>query len=299
MAYPGGYSRRYTRGGIKLLPIVLGLIAMGFVAVRGCQEGPFGRNQIVALSADQESRLGAQAFHEVLQQSDVIGGGPTVDAVTRVARRLARAAEEPAFLQRVQLDKQKFDWAVRVVRSKQVNAFCLPGGKIVVYTGILPLAETEGGLATVMGHEIGHALAHHGAERMAQQQLVQIGQVAAAGSISDLDPQQQRNIMILLNAGAQYGVLLPYSRKHETEADHLGLLLMAAAGYDPRESARFWQRMQQATGRGPSEFASTHPSHETRIRDLQGWMDEALVLYRASDKAPDEDKPLPLPDGRR
>src|SRR5262249_50331136 len=149
------------------------------------------------------------------------------------------ASVDPEVLKALKLKPQKFNWDYRVVRSKQVNAFCLPGGKVMVYTGIVPVAVDENGLATVMGHEIGHALAHHGAERVAQQQLVTIGQQAVGASLSDLDPQQQMQIMALLGAGSQYGILLPYSRKHESEADHIGILLMAAAGYDPRATIGF------------------------------------------------------------
>src|SRR5262249_12287130 len=162
----------------------------------------------------------------------------------------------------------------------EVNAFCLPGGKIVVYTGILPVAETDAGLATVLGHEISHALAHHGAERMAQQRMVQIGELAATGSLNDMDPQRRMAVLRAINAGAQFGILR-YSRKHESEADHMGLLLMAAAGYDPHEAIKFWERMEKvsAGARKPPEFMSTHPSHQTRIADLHRWLPEAMKLY--------------------
>lgn len=275
-------SSEPSRGGLRIRwwPLVIGLVAAGFIMVRGCQEGPFGRRQVVGLNPDQEARLGAQAFQQVLQESRVVGSGPAVDAVRRVGARLAAAAEGEAFLHAVELDRQKFAWDFRVVESPQVNAFCLPGGKVVVYTGIIPVCRTEAGLATVMGHEIAHALAHHGAERMAHQQLVQIGQMAAAGSIEGVEPEQRRQIMAVLGAGGMFGILLPYSRKHESEADHMGLLLMAAAGYDPHEAPRFWERMQKKGGGGPSEFMSTHPSHEHRIRDLNNWIEEALPLYK-------------------
>src|SRR5438132_11010346 len=192
------------RGGLKLWPILIGLLVIGLTALKGCQEGPFGRQQIVAIGPQQEAALGAQAFREVLQTSDVVSGGPAVEVVRRLASQLAAAAELPEVLADVKLLKQEFQWDARVARDQQVNAFCLPGGKIVVYTGILPVARTESALAAVMGHEISHALAHHGAERMEQQQLVQIGQLAVAGSVSDMDPAQQRQIMIALGAGAQY-----------------------------------------------------------------------------------------------
>lgn len=280
---------------IRLLPILVALLAAGILIVKGWQSGPFGRHQVVALSPQQESQLGAQAFEQVLQESEVVREGPIVAVVRRIGGRLADASNQKDVLSRLQLKPQRFQWEYRVVRSRQVNAFCLPGGKVVVYTGILPVAETEDGLATVLGHEIGHALAHHGAERMAQQQLVQMGQVAVASSLGNLDPQQQRQVMALLGAGSQFGILLPFSRKHESEADHIGLLLMAAAGYDPRESIQFWQRMEKIGGGGKrQEFTSTHPSHEHRARDLQHWLTEAEPLYAESDQQRGQRR-LPLP----
>src|SRR5262245_44736699 len=242
MSYGNG-----PRGGspLRFLPILLALVAAGVMVIRGCDQGPFGRHRVVGLSPAEETRLGAQAFEQVLGDSDVIRSAPAAEAVQRVASRIAEASARPDVAQALGIQPRKFDWEFRLVRSNQVNAFCLPGGQVVVYTGILPVAETEAGLATVLGHEIGHALARHSAERMAQQQLVRLGQVAVAGSIGDLSPEQQRQVMAVLGAGSQVGVLLPFSRKHESEADHIGLILMAAAGYDPREAPRFWERMQR------------------------------------------------------
>jgi metalloendopeptidase OMA1, mitochondrial len=293
-----GYNGGRGRGlGVRLLPIALAILAAGFVALKGCQEGPFGRRQIVAVGGEQEKALGLQAYQEVLSQSDVVRGGPVVEAVRRVTDRLVKATANPEFLRITGLKgPPDFKWEVQVVRSQQVNAFCLPGGKMVVYTAILPVCQTDAGLATVMGHEIAHALAQHGAERMAQTQMVNIGMTAAGGALGNMDPNDRAKIMAVLNAGAKFGIL-KYSRKHESEADHIGLLLMAAAGYDPRESVKFWERMRKMAGGGKTpEFLSTHPSHETRIRDLENWMPQALSLYKASGLAGEPPKKLHLGD---
>jgi predicted Zn-dependent protease len=284
------------QGNLRLAPIIIGLLVLGGFLAYGCREGPFGRRQQITMNPQQEARLGAQAFQQILQEErgNVLpDSSPIVQVVRRVGERLARAAEDPALRKRMKLKDIIFRWEFEVIRSRQVNAFCLPGGKVVVYTGILPVCQTEAGLATVMGHEIGHALARHGAERMAQTQLVQIGQIAAAASLGDMDPRSQRNVMALLGAGAQVGVLLPFSRSHESEADHIGLLLMAAAGYDPVEAAEFWQRMQRLGGGRTPEFLSTHPSHGTRIQQLRSWLPEAQELYDKSDKQRDRRLPLP------
>ena len=268
--------------------LLIALVGIGYVAVRGCQEGPFGRKQIVTLSAEQENALGAQAFTEVLKESRVIGSGPIVDQVRGVTGRLEKATKHPEFLKLARIKERPYNWEVRVVESKEMNAFCLPGGKMVVYTGILPICQTEAGLATVMGHEISHALSRHGAERLARDQMMQAALSGAAVSLSDLDVEKRQRVMALLGAGAKFGAL-KYSRQNETEADHMGLFLMAAAGFDPRESVKFWERMKaQASGGRTPQFLSTHPSHETRIRDLANWMPEARELFRAS---PDRDLP--------
>jgi metalloendopeptidase OMA1, mitochondrial len=264
-------ARRRT--GLKLAPLVIAgvFILFQFLTAERFTNPETGRVQRVALSSAQEETLGVQAFQEVLATSDVVESGPAADAVRRVSSRIAAQTGKAA---------EDFNWEVSVVNNEQVNAFCLPGGKIVVYTGILPVAESEEGLATVIGHEVAHAVARHGAQRVFQNQLVQTALAGASFSLSDMDYGQRQTIMGLLGAGAQYGVLLPFGRDHESEADQMGLLYMARAGYDPRESTAFWERMGQAAGSGqPPEFMSTHPSHGTRIRDLQEFMPRAIEEY--------------------
>jgi guanyl-specific ribonuclease Sa len=287
------YAPSRGRRGLRLLPILIGVVLIGLTMARGCQQGPFGRKQLVGMGAEQESALGAQAYTQVLSQAQVVRNAPVTDVVRKLAEDLVAASRDPEFVRHTGLTPPDFKWECNVVDSKEVNAFCLPGGKIVVYTGILPVAQTESALAAVMGHEIGHALAHHGAERMAQQQIVQIAEGAAVGAISDMDPQKQRQVLGVMGVGGKFGVLLPFSRKHESEADRIGLILMAAAGRDPHEAIEFWKRMSKTTGGGqPMEFMSTHPSHEHRIADLERLMDEAMPFYeRASPKVPD--RPLP------
>ena len=268
---------------------ITALVAVSLL-VFGCQTGPFGRQQLMTVSTAQEQRLGATAYQQVLaeEKDKVLSDYDALSLrVAEVGGCLARASESPAFRGPVGLTKpQPFEWRFAVVDDKQVNAFCLPGGKVVVYTGIIPVCRSDAGLAVVLGHEISHALARHGAERMAQQQVGAAGAQAAEFGLrrSGLSAERQDGLLRALNAGEKYG-LLAYGRRQESEADRMGLLLTAAAGYDPGEAPAFWDRMP-AAGPGPA-YASTHPSHATRIADLKRWQAEALPLYRAADPQPD------------
>lgn len=269
------------RWGIRLVPLALAAV---FVLWRMASAERFtnpetGETSRVGLSHQQEAVLGLQGYREVLAQSQVLESGREVDLVRRVASRLAPATGEAG---------ARMEWQAAVLRSPEANAFCLPGGKIAVYTGILPICRDEDGLAAVMGHEMAHAVARHGAQRIFQQQNMQALLAGASFSLGDMDYQTRRTVMGLLGAGAQFGVALPFSRDHESEADRMGLMYMARAGYDPRAAVGLWQRMAEHGGEQQPEFSSTHPSHATRIRQLEGWMPEALEVYgrRAPAEAP-------------
>ncbi len=203
------------------------------------------------------------------------------DPLQRVGRAIADAAAKP-----------DYEWEFKLIDDPgTVNAWCLPGGKIAFYTGIYPILKDESGMAIVMGHEVCHALLRHGGERMSQQLGTQA--VLVAGSIALSENENRTTIMAALGAGATVGVLLPYSRSHESEADYQGLILAAKAGYDPEAAIGVWERMANLGGGGP-EFLSTHPEPERRIENMRGWMPEAKVLYERSKKLQNK----PLPEGR-
>ena len=275
--------RSFSRG------VLLAVAGLGLMVVSGCETNPYtGRSQLLMTSVSEEMQLGAQAYSQVkndpkLRQSQDLR---EIEPVKRVAARIIEAAKRSKYAEMA----QQFQWEVIVIKDdKTMNAFALPGGKIAVYTGIFPVARTEAGLAAVLGHEVVHALARHGAERMSQGQLTNAAlQVAgAAVGSSGGGGMISQAAMAALGAGAQVGVLLPFSRKHESEADYIGILLAADAGYDPRESVSLWERMEQLSqGGGPSEFLSTHPSHETTIDQLKKWMPEAMGIYQSRQAVP-------------
>ena len=265
---------RRRGGGFRWQIMLLFAIGAAVYYFANQKEVPLtGRKQLRTMKPAQEMQLGLQSYQQILADSQVISSGPVVDAVNEIGRRIARAAapEDPGF-----------DWAFNVIESEQANAFALPGGYTAVYTGLIPIAENENGLAVIMGHEIGHALAHHGAERMAQQNMQRIVGAGVSLGAGGMDAGAQRAVMGVFGGISQYGYALPFSRKHESEADYIGLVLVARACYDPREAPKLWERMGQAGGATPPEFQSTHPSPQTRVDDFQRWMPEAIEIYNAS-----------------
>lgn len=265
-------SARSRRRSITILPLILAAIfaAYQYFSAEKVTNPETGASVRVALSTDQEQALGLQSYREVLSQSEVVTSGPELELVQRVAARLARATGAAG---------SDFQWEVSLIRSPQANAFCLPGGKIAVFTGILPLTQDEAGLAAVMGHEMAHAIARHGSQRLLRTNLAQTIMMGAQLSFSDMDWNQRRMVLAALGAGAQYGVLLPFSRGHETEADEMGLIYMARAGYPPKAAVEFWERMQARGETQTPEFASTHPAHETRIQHLRDFMPKAEAEF--------------------
>lgn len=252
----------------------------------GCATNPYTeRSQLLLVSESEEQQMGLQAFQKVLNDpKNKISHDPReVEPVKRVAARIIAAAKTSKYAE----SANRFDWQVVVIKDDRTpNAFALPGGKMAVYTGLFPFARNEAGLAAVMGHEVIHALARHGAERISQGQLANAGLAAAniALGVSGTNPLAGQAIMQALGLGAQIGVLLPFSREHESEADYIGLLLAAQAGYEPEESVHLWERMESAGGGAQPEFMSTHPGHGTRIKDLEAAMPEARTLYNQSQK---------------
>ncbi len=258
------------------MPVIKRLFAIASLALllTACATVPdTGRKQLLLISPSQEMQLGLQAFEKIKKETP-ISKDPEINAmVQRVGKRIAAVAPLP----NAQWEFVVFD------DPKVANAFCLPGGKVGIYTGILPITKDEAGLATVIGHEVAHAVARHGAERMSQGLLAQLGGQVINIATADKSPQARQLIQMAYGLGAQVGVMLPYSRAHELEADRLGQLYMARAGYDPKESIEFWKRFAAwaaKQGKRPPEFLSTHPLGKTRIRQLEKFLPEAEAEYR-------------------
>ncbi len=243
----------------------------------GCKSAPVTqRRQLILIPEGQEIALGAQAFQETVASEALSANQPMAEIVNRVGKRIAGVAE-----------RNDYEWEFRLIASEQQNAFCLPGGKVAIYEGILPVCQNEAGLAVVMAHEVAHALARHGGERMSHSMAADGVKRVAEKLAGKFVPDKQQLLMQAYGLGTKYGVLLPYNRRQESEADHIGVNLMARAGYDPVVAPDFWRRFAGLKGEQQGgladEFLSTHPSDERRARDLLALMDEARSIY---DRAP-------------
>jgi len=254
------------------LSLMLGL-GLVIVVLDGCSTAPVtGRKELNFISPAQEMQLGLSTFDQMKKEVP-ISHDPAANAlVEKVGRRIAAVASR---------DLPDAQWEFVVFESRDANAFCLPGGKVGVYTGLLPIARDEAGLATVIGHEVAHAAAHHGGERMSEAMLMQTGGQILGATLSNYDPRVQTAAGLAYGLGSKVGRELPHSRKQESEADHIGLIYMARAGYDPQAALQFWERFAQTMGKSDQglSFLRTHPVTEVRIQQLRDAMPEALAEY--------------------
>jgi predicted Zn-dependent protease len=248
---------------------ILGAIAITLLIVACQTVQQTGRSQFIIVSDAQELQLGQDAYKDTLQKSRLSPRSDWQAQLRRVGQRIAAAAERP-----------EFQWEFNVIQGKEVNAFALPGGKVAFWEGIMPVAQDDNGIAVIMGHEVAHALARHGAERMSQSMGAEIlGQIISLG-VGQVSPGIHDEVLQAYGLGATVGLLLPWGRTQESEADRIGLTLMAKAGYDPAHAIAFWQRMAKIAGDKPPQFLSTHPSDESRISQIREWLPEARAFYR-------------------
>ncbi|WP_417886199.1 M48 family metallopeptidase [Zunongwangia sp.] len=252
------------------------------LTIIACKVNPFtGKKELNFVSNDQLFPSSFQQYEAFLDSSNVVHNTAESKMVKRVGQKIKTAAERYLNANGYQGFLNDFKFEYNLVKDDQVNAFAMPGGKTVVYTGILPITQDETGLAVVMGHEVAHALADHGAQRMSRAQIQQLGAVAGSVALSGKSEQTQQIFAQAYGIGSQVGVMLPFSRSQEAEADRIGLTLIAIAGYNPDEAADLWRRMQQRSGGGSTpEFMSTHPSNETRINNLEAWAPQAKAEAR-------------------
>lgn len=262
------------------IKIIIPIVISSFILI-SCSSVPLtGRKQLNIIPASEMLSMSFQQYDEFLKTNKISSDVNNTEMVKRVGLKIKSAVEQYFAGNKLSDRLKGYNWEFNLIESSEINAWCMPGGKVVVYTGILPLTKDESGLAVVMGHEIAHAIAEHGNERMSQVLLTQLGGEALSEALSS-QPQQTRNLWLgVYGLGAQVGVLLPYSRTHESEADRLGLIFMSMAGYDPNVAVGFWERMAaQKQGQTPPEFLSTHPSDKTRIDDIKKNLPEALKYY--------------------
>jgi predicted Zn-dependent protease len=262
--------RRYTT---VVLISSLVLLSCSTVAITG-------RKQLNLVPRSTMLSMSFQQYDEFLKSNKLSDNQEQTEMVKGVGTRIQNAVEQYFAQKNMSGELKDYKWEFNLVESQDVNAWCMPGGKVVVYTGILPITKDENGLAVVMGHEIAHAIAQHGNERMSQGLITELGGMALATALQEKPEKTQQLWMTAFGLGAQVGVLLPYSRLQESEADHLGLIFMSMAGYDPHTALDFWERMaNMQSGQAPPEFLSTHPSDETRIKKIKELIPEAMQYY--------------------
>lgn len=258
------------------------LIILSFLFAISCAVVPMtGRKQFVAIPSSQMITLSAESYSQVLAEGKLSSNTSYVNSVRKVGERLTVAVEVYLKQNNLASATEGYQWQYNVLVSEELNAWCMPGGQIAFYEGIMPVCMDEHGIAVVMGHEIAHAVAQHGNERMSQQLAIQMGGIALSEALKTQKQETINLAMLAFGVGAKVGVELPYSRTHETEADELGLYFMAMAGYDPQTAPAFWERMEAKSASRPPEFLSTHPDPSNRIANLNRIMPKALEYYKA------------------
>ncbi len=275
-------SLKFENFGSRKLIFSFLLILISLALFITCSTVPLtGRSQLNMIPDTEMQAMSYQQYDQFLIENPISKDNNNTKMVKKVGTRIQHAVEKYMADNNQSDHLNGYNWEFNLVDNKQVNAWCMPGGKVVVYTGILPVTKDEKGLAVVLGHEIAHAIAEHGNERMSQQLMQQVGAVGLMVAMKDEPAQTQALWLSVYGVGSQVGVMLPYSRTHESEADHMGLIFMAMAGYDPHEAPDFWKRMSaNKKGEAPPELFSTHPSDETRIANLNKWIPEAMKYYK-------------------
>jgi len=240
-----------------------------------------GRKQLNLVPDSVMNSISLQSYNEFLSENKLSGNARQTEMVKRVGGRIQKAVQQYCSENNLSNRLQGYQWEFNLVEDESINAWAMPGGKVVVHTGLMPIVENEAGLAVVMGHEVAHVIARHGGERMTQGLLVEFGGMGLSKALAKYPDQTQNLFMKSYSVGTQYGVLLPYSRTDESEADRMGLIFMAMAGYNPHEAVNFWQRMSAAKkGSSPPELLSTHPADATRIRNIRKFLPKAMEYYR-------------------
>jgi len=267
------YATKHWVVGVSLMLMVALLV--------GCATVPLtGRKQLNLVSDTEMIAMSFSQYDQFLNENKLSSNKQQTEMVKRCGKRIAAAVEQYMRDNGYSDHIKGFQWEFNLIEDQTPNAWCMPGGKVVFYTGILPYTKTEEGLAVVMGHEIAHAVAKHGNERMSHQMGVQMGGTALSVAIDQKPEETKALYMAAFGVGSQVGFMLPYSRTHESEADKMGLIFMAMAGYNPQAAVPFWERMAAGGGQKPPEFLSTHPAEATRISNLKAYMPEALKFYK-------------------
>lgn len=261
----------------------LSFIIISVFFIQSCSKVPMtGRRQLNMLPESELMSMSLTSYNEFLNTNKVVRSGSQAEMVNRVGEKIAASVEDYLKKHRLGSRVANFKWEFNLVDDPTVNAWCMPGGKVVFYTGILPVCQDEDGLAVVMGHEVAHAIARHGNERMSQGLAIQFVGVAANVALSQKSDTVQQIFNVAYGLGSQLGLVLPYSRMHESEADEMGIMFMAMAGYNPQKAPAFWERMSASGGARPPEFLSTHPDPSKRAAKLKEYMPKAMEYYKKS-----------------